>query len=312
MTNIPLADILPTTVGITVILAVWFFVFGASLGSFLNVVAWRLPRGKTLMGSSACPSCKRRIRLRDNIPVFSFFKLKGKCRNCDFRIPYRYVLMEVIAGSCALASFGLEFVLRGVNIAGWSMESRFFIDELLSHQGPVREMIGFFLQHGLLMVMLLIALLIKSQDDRLPSGLIVMGWLITLIFVAGIDTTIPVGIKGEILNITQKNYPTLLIPVIGGIAGIILGTVSGIVLKLLVGETNWIRKNAELAMIYSLIGMSLGWQATVIISISSLLITVLIGLRAKRRSSIIRIALPGTITITTVTLLFICTWSVWV
>lgn len=263
------------------------------------------------MGSSACPSCKRRIRLRDNIPVISFFRLKGKCRNCDFQIPYRYVLMEVVAGGCATLFFTLLFVFRGVNIPGWSMDSRFFIDDLLSHQGPGREMIGFFLQHGLLMVMLLIALLIKSQDDRLPSGLILMGWLITLIFVAGIDTTMPVGLQGEILNITQKNYQTLLIPVVGGLVGISLGYASGLLVSMLVGKTNWIKKNAELAMIYSLIGMSLGWQATVIISISSLMVTLLIGLRAKRHTAIVNIALPGAITITTMTFLFICTWSVW-
>jgi leader peptidase (prepilin peptidase)/N-methyltransferase len=312
MTSIPLADILPATIGVTLILAVWFFAFGASLGSFLNVVAWRLPRGNTVRGSSECPSCKQRIRLRDNIPVVSFFKLKGKCRNCDFQIPYRYVLTEVVAGGCATLFFCLLFVFRGVNIPGWSTNSRFFIDDLLSNRGPVFEMIGFFLQHGLLMVMLLIVLLIKSQDDRLPSRLILMGWLMTLILGACTDTAIPVGIKGEILNITQKNYQTLLIPVVGGIAGIALGYVSGLVLSALVGKTNWIRMKTELAMICSLIGLSLGWQATVIISISSLMVTLLIGMRAKRYTSIVKIALTGTIAIATMTLLFICTWSVWV
>ena len=312
MTNIPLADILPATIGVTLILAIWFFAFGASLGSFLNVVAWRLPKGNTVRGSSECPSCKQRIRLRDNIPVFSFFKLKGKCRNCDFQIPYRYVLTEVVAGGCATLFFCLLFVFRGVNIPGWSTNSRFFIDDLLSNRGPVFEMIGFFLQHGLLMVMLLIVLLIKSQDDRLPSRLILMGWLMTLILGACTDTTIPVGIKGEILKITQKNYQTLLISVVGGIAGIALGYVSGLVLSALVGKTNWIRMKTELAMICSLIGLSLGWQATVIISISSLMVTLLIGMRAKRYTSIVKIALTGTIAIATMTLLFICTWSVWV
>ena len=137
-----------------------------------------------------------------------------------------------------------------------------------------------------------------------------MGWLITLILCACIATTIPVGIQGEILKITQKNYQTLLIPVVGGISGIALGYVSGIVLSALVGKTNWIRMKTELAMIYSLIGLSLGWQATVIISISSLMVTLLIGMRAKRYTSIVKIALTGTIAIATITRLFICTWTV--
>ena len=68
----------------------------------------------------------------------------------------------------------------------------------------------------------------------------------------------------------------------------------------------------ELAMIYSLIGLTLGWQATVIISISSVMVTLLIGMRAKRCTSIVKIALTGTIAIAIITLLFICTWTVWV
>ena len=142
-----IAELSPTLIGITAILAIWFFALGAAMGSFLNVVAWRLPRQKTLMGSSACPSCKRRIRLRDNIPVFSYFALKGKCRNCEFSIPRRYVIIEIIAGFCAVALFGLELAMRGVNIPGWSIDSRLFIDELLGNQGPVKNLIGFYFHY---------------------------------------------------------------------------------------------------------------------------------------------------------------------
>lgn len=70
-------------------------IFGALIGSFLNVCIYRLPRGISVVWpSSRCPSCNAPIRAWDNIPVLSFLLLGGSCRNCRVRIPYRYPLVE--------------------------------------------------------------------------------------------------------------------------------------------------------------------------------------------------------------------------
>ena len=79
------------------------FIFGALIGSFLNVCIYRLPRGISIIWpSSRCPSCNAPIRAWDNIPVLSFLILRGSCRNCKARIPYRYPLVESLNAACYL------------------------------------------------------------------------------------------------------------------------------------------------------------------------------------------------------------------
>jgi leader peptidase (prepilin peptidase)/N-methyltransferase len=70
---------------------------GLLIGSFLNVVAWRLPRGESLVHpGSACPACRTPIRPYDNVPVLSWLALRGRCRRCDARISARYPLVELV------------------------------------------------------------------------------------------------------------------------------------------------------------------------------------------------------------------------
>ena len=70
---------------------------GLAWGSFLNVVIYRLPAGLSLVKPpSSCPSCHGRIKPYDNIPVLSYLLLRGKCRHCGTRIPFSYVLVEVL------------------------------------------------------------------------------------------------------------------------------------------------------------------------------------------------------------------------
>ena len=74
-------------------------VFGAVIGSFLNVVAYRLPRGESLVSpGSRCPACGTPIKPYDNIPVLGWLLLRGRCRNCGERISPRYPLVEVATG----------------------------------------------------------------------------------------------------------------------------------------------------------------------------------------------------------------------
>lgn len=89
----------------------WFilliiFLLGCCLGSFLNVCIYRLPLNLSIIfPNSFCPSCKSPIRPYDNIPLFSFFILKGKCRNCGAKISWRYPLVEALMGMITLALF---------------------------------------------------------------------------------------------------------------------------------------------------------------------------------------------------------------
>ncbi len=80
------------------------FFLGASLGSFVNVVAWRLPLGLSLSRpASTCPSCGTRIALRHNIPVLGYLLLQGRCHHCKTLISLRYPLVEAVSGFLAVA-----------------------------------------------------------------------------------------------------------------------------------------------------------------------------------------------------------------
>jgi leader peptidase (prepilin peptidase)/N-methyltransferase len=74
------------------------FVFGAVIGSFLNVVIWRLPRGDSLGGRSRCPHCRQTLRPVDLVPVLSYFWRRGRCAYCRKSISPRYVIIEGVTG----------------------------------------------------------------------------------------------------------------------------------------------------------------------------------------------------------------------
>lgn len=92
---------------------------GLLVGSFLNVVAWRLPRGGSLVApGSHCPRCEAPVRPYDNVPVVSWLLLRGRCRDCRVAIPWRYPLVEAVtallAAGVVLSSDGLRDVLVGL------------------------------------------------------------------------------------------------------------------------------------------------------------------------------------------------------
>ena len=89
-------------------------VLGALIGSFLNVVVWRVPRGESVVSPpSACPRCGHEIRARDNVPVVSWLLLRGRCRDCAAPISPRYPVVE--------ATTAVLFALVALRI-GWAPE----------------------------------------------------------------------------------------------------------------------------------------------------------------------------------------------
>ena len=87
----------------------WFFMLGAVIGSFLNVVIYRVPRRMSLAWPpSHCPHCQHRIRWYDNVPIVSWLLLRGRCRDCKAPISPRYPLVEALTGlAFALANAGI-------------------------------------------------------------------------------------------------------------------------------------------------------------------------------------------------------------
>ncbi len=127
-------------------------VLGLTVGSFLNVVVWRVPRGESVVSPpSHCPGCGRPVRPRDNIPVVSWLLLRGRCRDCGTTISRRYPLVE--AGTGAL--FGL---------AAWWL-------------GPV-----WVLPAVLYLAAISVALaLIDIDHRRLPDAIVLPSYLVVLV-----------------------------------------------------------------------------------------------------------------------------------
>ena len=89
----------------------FLFAFGSCVGSFLNVVVWRLPRGESLITPpSHCPKCGNRLKWYDNLPVIGWIKLRGKCRFCGLPISPRYPIVEAITGGILVLYYVMFFL----------------------------------------------------------------------------------------------------------------------------------------------------------------------------------------------------------
>jgi leader peptidase (prepilin peptidase) / N-methyltransferase len=117
-------------------------VFGAMIGSFLNVVVYRLPRRESLVRpASHCPSCGAAVKPYDNVPVLSWLLLRGRCRSCEASISTRYPLVEALTalmcvgavlagGSAAMVALNVAFILLLVPIALIDAEHRIIPNKL--------------------------------------------------------------------------------------------------------------------------------------------------------------------------------------
>ena len=89
------------------------FAFGLAVGSFLNVVIYRLEKDESAFkGRSYCPHCKHQLAWKDLIPVASFLMLGGKCRYCGGRISLQYPLVELGTAMLFLLSFKFQVSIK--------------------------------------------------------------------------------------------------------------------------------------------------------------------------------------------------------
>lgn len=111
-------------------------VLGLVLGSFTTMLAYRLPRGQSIVAPpSNCPTCQTRLGPRDLVPVFSYWLNKGRCRHCSARIGARYLLIELATTGCVLTAFWLigfqtaliptlALILAGITLATIKIEKQ--------------------------------------------------------------------------------------------------------------------------------------------------------------------------------------------
>lgn len=149
---------------IDLVTALWLGFLGACIGSFLNVVAYRLPLGMSVVWKpSHCPKCNQPIRARDNVPVWGWLWLRGKCRDCGAPIAPRYAIVEAIMGGVFFVLAYAELFRGGANLLGGTLTNlRGASDIVWNPHWPV---IGLYAYHSLLASFLMTLVLLRLDKN---------------------------------------------------------------------------------------------------------------------------------------------------
>lgn len=241
------------------------FLFGALIGSFLNVVIWRVPRGESIVRpGSACPHCARPIAWYDNIPIVSWLMLRARCRHCGGRIGIRYPLVE--AGTAvlfALVAVGAVYdafpaALTPALLFWAAIGIALTLIDLDHHRLPDVITLPAYPVTALLLVL---ASSLTGEWGRMLQaliGLVVLGGLYLLLALAypagmGLGDVKLSGSLGMLL--AWLGWPQLIV---GGFSAFVVGGVIGVAL-MLIGRAG--RKSGVPFGPFMLIGAAIGLTA---------------------------------------------------
>jgi len=229
------------------VVALFLFVLGANVGSFLNVLAHRVPQGRSVVrGGSRCPACGMPIRWHDNIPVVGWLVLRGRCRDCRAPIAPRYPLVEAACAGLVGVVASVELLSGGRNLPRASHAfHRGGADVLLLHTDWL--LVATSLLHCGILVTLLAWALFEADGLRVPRGWV----LASLAIVVGIALVVP-GTQ----PVAAASWP----PPDSWWRGLVVSA-AGIVAAAIVGR---LVANPAVAEGLALVGAGLGWQATLV------------------------------------------------
>lgn len=255
-------EAVPVLAAVTV-LAIWVFVFWSLIGSFLNVVVHRLPRGESVVtGGSRCPQCTTPIRWHDNLPIVGWLRLGGRCRTCGLPIAERYPLVEATCAAIGTAVFFRELVSGGVNLPVWTPDFRH--GGLLQFMPDLRsDLVGLSLFHAGLLCVLLAWGLIVHDGGRVPARSIV-GTLAVAILLAVLFPALHV-MPWTRASLTPASLAAAG-PFVGSLAGGLCGwLVSAVLGRRIQGDAAGrsgqpLAAPRQLAAAFTLVGAVCGWQ----------------------------------------------------
>ncbi|HWB00683.1 MAG TPA: prepilin peptidase, partial [Pirellulales bacterium] len=206
-----LASVDPATAWSLVVFAV---AVGASIGSFMNVVVYRVPAGMSLLRpASRCPHCEHPIRATDNIPVLGWLRLRGRCRDCGARIARRYPLVELWVAVLFGAMAWADTIAGGFNLPGSFSDSQCW---------------GIFAYHMFLLCSLLVVALIEFDGNEATTLIAAIGLVAVLLgafFPALHPISPPLTGMRETLTAPPRTV-ALLDGLVGWVVGIVMGCVA--------------------------------------------------------------------------------------
>ena len=213
------------------------FALGASVGSFLNVVIYRIPAGLSLLHPpSRCPKCLKRLKTHDNVPVLGWLRLKGRCRYCRTPIAVRYPLVEAATGVLFVLAFWV-FHPSWLTVSYWAFFS-----------------------------WLLALALIDLDTLTLPNSLTQSGLIVGLFFQAIVGWTTSSSLTGAASQVW--------VGVLGAVIGIWMLDTIAIVSSIAFGKTAMGGGDAKLA---AMMGMWLGWKYLLLASFLACLLGAVVG-----------------------------------
>ncbi len=290
--------------GMQAVIALWVFALGACIGSFLNVVIYRLPAQMSLSKPrSRCPRCETELAMRDNIPILGWILLRGRCRYCELPIAPRYPIIEATTGLIFLGLMFGELLRRGANMPHWEYdgrEGRFWLDALLSW-----KITSLYVSHCTLLVVVLSVAMISWDRHQPVMRLTVFGAAAALVLGIAFPHIrsvhfVTASVLQQFADVLHLDSGTQIAIRLTGaadwIAGIAAGFIAGqLVLVQLVSDEQRRVSGLGVAEILLLIGAFLGWQA--ILLFLALLLPLLLVLNIVSRvtgQEGHRLAGPGT------------------
>lgn len=252
------------------LIAAWFFIFWSLIGSFLNVVVYRLPMGQSVVhGGSRCPRCQTPIKWHDNLPVIGWLTLSGRCRACSLPIAARYPIVESVCAGLCTAVYFRELVSGGSNLPGRSPDP-VYGGVLRLFPNLSTDLVGITLYHCVAIAVLLVWGLIAWDRREVPGRSIAWVLIAAATLPLLLPSLHPLGLTG---GTTGPETPWLWrglgVSAAGGLAGLFCGLVLHALLATLLqgdasgrtGQPLW--PPHRLAAGLSFVGIVFGWQGVV-------------------------------------------------
>lgn len=223
--------------------SVMVFALGASIGSFINVIVYRLPAGLSILWPpSRCPHCLNQLKAYDNVPVFGWISLRGRCRYCKSKISVRYPVVEGVTGIIFLLVF-LVFQVSTLTIGYWAFCSW-------------------------LLALSLIDLDTMTLLNPLTQSGLVMGILFQMV----------VGFLPEANSVALVNH--LMMAIVGAVLGLWLFDAIALLGSIAFGKAAMGAGDAKLA---AMMGAWLGWKYLLLASFIACMLGALIGMAVIMR-----------------------------
>lgn len=230
----------------TLLVSALIFIFGTAIGSFLSVVVHRLKKSKKgiLFSRSMCPACKKKLKWRHLVPIFSWLLLRGKCGYCNTKISSHYLTLELVTGLTFLATF-MSF--NFINTIPFTSDPSIFTYSI--DWQAFSSFIFYIIEFSLLIGIFFYDYMYQEIPDQLSIPAIIIAFSKGLIF----------------------SNPPFLSMVMGG-----AGIFTFFLLQLLLSKGKWIG-GGDLRM-GLLIGILLGWEKALIALIIAYILGSIVGI----------------------------------